>query len=103
MSRNRRSLARDLRAAATAHQPEPDPQFVDRLGRRLAGLDAADADAGTTGSNVVAFGRRLSRGAAIGLVAAVISAAGAAAVALVAVHHDSPPPTTTVPATTATT
>ena len=100
MTESRRSLSRALRAAARHPSVEPDPGFVDRLEQRLRTLDIHAVPA--PASNVVALRRRVTRGAAIGVIAGVMTAAGAAAAAIVTVRHlTNPPPSTTTPPTTA--
>ena len=99
MTESRRSLSRALRAAARNQSVEPEPGFVDRLEQRLRSLDIHAVPAPP--STVLAFRRRLTRGATIGVIAGLMTAAGAAAAAIVTVRHrTNPPPSTTVPPTT---
>ena len=97
MKTSRRAIIRTMRAEATRSSPEPDDAFIARLERRLLALDVDAAP--TTPSNVVALRRRLTRGAAIGVIAGVMTAAGAAAVAIVTVRHISEPAPHTTPTT----
>ena len=99
MSTRRSAVRNTLRILAQTPVEPPPTEFIDGLDRQLRGL--ADAEGPPPPSNVVAFRRRVSRGAAIGIVAGVMSAAGAAAVAIVTVRHaDGPPPATTTTTTT---
>jgi hypothetical protein len=88
MKISRQSLTETLEAHGSIEPPAPNPAFVDALERRLVALDLNEP---TVPSNVHPFRRRLSRGAAIGVAAALVGSAAAAAVAIVAVRHDDPP------------
>ena len=91
---SRRSLRAALRQQARIETPPPSDSFVDSLEQRLRSLDLAPAPAS---SNVRQLRRGLSRGAAIGVVAALASGAAAAAVAIVNSRHDDPAPVVTAP------
>ena len=103
MRTTRRSLANTLRAEAHREVPAPNAGFVAALEQRLFGATATPS----VTADVLPLRRRVSRGVAIGVVAAVVSGAGAAAVAIVRSTHTDPPATTitpsptTAPATTA--
>lgn len=98
--RIRRSDIRSgLRDLAQSRVDPPSSGFVDRLEQQLR-TTGAPASAPSS-SNVLAFRRRISRGAAIGILAGAMSAAGAAAVAIVAVRHDDAPALITTTTTTA--
>jgi len=92
---SRRSLRDTLRQQALIETPAPSDSFVESLEQRLRSLDlTAPAPAPT---NVRQLRRGLSRGAAIGVVAALASGAAAAAVAIVNSRHDDPAPAVTAP------
>ena len=110
MKISRRTLRHKLEQQGQAPVPEPRDSFVNSLEQRLRSLDLSVPSAS---SNVRPLRRGLSRGAAIGVAAALASGAGAAAVAIVAsrtddapsvVNDTSPEPTaTTIPVASSTT
>ena len=94
MKISRRTLRHKLEQQGHAPAPEPRDSFVNSLEQRLRSLDLG---APAPVSNVRQLGRGLSRGAAIGVVAALASGAAAAAVAIVTSRHDDPAPVVTAP------
>lgn len=88
MKISRRTLRKKLEQQGHAPVPEPRDSFVNSLEQRLRSLDLSVPSAA---SNVRPLRRGLSRGAAIGVAAALASGAGAAAVAIVASRTDDPP------------
>jgi len=85
---SRRALRRQLTEQTQIDPPAPRDSFVAQLEQRIRTVDLTADD---SPASVRHIRRGLSRGAAIGVVAALASGAGAAAIAFVAGRNDDPP------------